>query len=97
MIKMYKPSLFRDDLSSKSVWVLLSAWYLCKKYGETLNFPSRICRHTQIGKTREELNNISHYSYSDRERQGKDRAEIQKPYSYRERQGNNLKTLPIFT
>ena len=47
MIKWYIPSVFRDNLSTKSIPASLLPWKWCKKYGETLHFPSKIRRHRE--------------------------------------------------
>ena len=48
MIEIYAPSDFRYNSSFKIILVLLLFRKLCKKYGETLSFPSKICRHTNV-------------------------------------------------
>ena len=45
MIEMYTPSVFKDNSSLKIRLAPLLSWKWCKKYGETLTFPSKICRH----------------------------------------------------
>ena len=44
MIKIYAPSDFRDNSSFKIILAPLLSRKWCKKYGETLSFPSKICR-----------------------------------------------------
>ena len=44
MIEMYTPSVFRDNLSFKIILAPLLSRERCKKYTETLSFPSKICR-----------------------------------------------------
>ena len=45
MIKVYTPSIFRDNLLFESIFALLLSRKWCKKYGETLYFSSKIRRH----------------------------------------------------
>ena len=46
IIEMYTPSVFRYNLSFKITLAPLLSRKWCKKYGETLSFPSKICRLT---------------------------------------------------
>ena len=48
MIKLYAPSIFWDNFSTKSIPASLLSWLWCKKYVETVHFASKNFRHTQI-------------------------------------------------
>ena len=47
-VRIWKKYIHQVSLETicllKNIWVPLFSWYWCRRYGETLDFPSKICR-----------------------------------------------------